>query len=152
MQHTNLPMHVTCPVIMIQQFMLYDLSWTFCFTIYDSRLLRDFLISCLLTCTGITYLCVPMLSTSFSMHIFRHRFIDIYVFIWFQIYHRSSVFHLCYWSLPVPIYLNHITWSCTCVIAWARQLALSYVFDGLLSDNPESSYSDPRVWTTVALL
>ena len=35
MQHTNLPMHVTCPVIMIQQFMLYDLSWIFCFTIYD---------------------------------------------------------------------------------------------------------------------
>jgi len=45
MQHTNLPMHVTCPVIMIQQFMLYDLSWIFYFTIYDSRLLRDFLIS-----------------------------------------------------------------------------------------------------------
>jgi len=60
---------VTCLVIMIQQFMLYDLSWILCFTIYDSRLLQDFLISCLLTCTGITCLCVPMLLTPLSMYI-----------------------------------------------------------------------------------
>ena len=86
-QHTNLPMHVTCPVIMIQQFMLRDLSWTFYFTIYDSRLLRDFLISCLLTYTGITCLCVPMLSTPFSMYIFWFRFIDIHVLSWFQIHY-----------------------------------------------------------------
>jgi len=132
MQHTNLPMHVTCPVIMIQQFMLYDLSWTFYFTIYDSRLLWDFLISFLLTCTSITCLCVPMLSILFSMHIFRFRFIDIYVFTWFRIYHRSSDFHLCYWPLPVPVCLNHITWSCIRVTAWA-QLALAYVLAGLLS-------------------
>jgi len=92
MQHTTLPMHVTCHVIMIQQFILYDLSWTFCFIIHDSRLLRDFLISCLLTCTGITCLCVPMLSIPFSMHVFRLRLIDIHVFTWFRIYCRSFNF------------------------------------------------------------
>jgi len=59
--------------------MLYGLSLAFYFSIYDSRLLRDFLISCLLTYTGITCLCVPMLSTLFSMHIFRFRIIDIHV-------------------------------------------------------------------------
>jgi len=60
--------------------MLYDLSWTFCFTIYDCRLLRDFLISCLLTCPGITCLCVPMLSIPFSMLIFRFRLL-IYMYL-----------------------------------------------------------------------
>jgi len=145
-------MHVTCPVIMIHKFMLHDLSWTFCFTIYDSRLLRDFLISYLLTCTSITCLCVPTLLTSFSIHIFWFRFIDIYVFTWFWIYHHSSDFHLCYRSFPVPVCLNHITWSCTRVIAWARQPALSYVLVGWLSNNSGSSCPDPRVWTVMALL
>ena len=100
----------------------------------------------------IACLFVLKLSTPFSMHIFRFRLIDIYVFTWFRICCRSSNFHLCYLSLPIPVCLNHITWSCTRVTAWARQLALSYVHAELLSDNPESSCPDPRVWTAVALL
>jgi len=59
---------------------------------------------------------------------------------------------LCYLSLPVPVCLNHIIWSCTRVTAWARQLILSYVLTVLLSDNPVSSCLDLRVWTVVALL
>ena len=70
MQYTVSPMRVASPIIMIQQFMLYDLSWTFCFTKYDSRLFQDFLISYLLTCTGITCLYVPMLSIPTFMHVF----------------------------------------------------------------------------------
>ena len=41
-------------------------------------------------------------------------------------------FHLCYLSLPVPVCLSHLTWSCTRVTAWARQLALSYVLAGCI--------------------
>ena len=54
--------------------------------------------------------------------------------------------------IVVPVCLDYITWSCTRVTAWARQLALSYVLVGLLSDNPGFSYPDPEVWTVMALL
>ena len=97
-----------------------------------------------------TWLCVPMFTTQFSMHAL---FIQIYRYTctWFRIYYWFSDFCLCFWSLLVPVCLNHITWSCTRVIAWARQLALAYVLVGLLSDNPGPSCLDSRVWTVVDL-
>jgi len=86
------------------------------------------------------------------MHVFWFRFINTNVLTWFQIYYWFSDFQLCYWLLPLSVCLNHITWSCTRVTAWARQLVLSYVLVGLLSDNPGSSCPDPKVWIVVALL
>ena len=51
--------------------------------------------------------------------------------------------------LLVPAYLDHITWSCTC-IPIMHAIWLHYMFL-LAFDNPEFSCPDPRVWT-VALL
>jgi len=58
----------------------------------------------------VTWLCIPMLSIPFSMHVFRFRITDIHVFTWSRIYCHS---HLCYLSFPVPAWLDHVTWSCT---------------------------------------
>jgi len=88
-----------------------------------------------------TYTLDIVFNTCFPIQIYR------YTCTWFQIYYWFSYFHLCYWLLPVPVCLNHITWSCTRVTAWAFQLALSYILVGLLSDNPGPSCLDPRVWT-----
>jgi len=86
-----------------------------------------------------------------SMNVFLSRFIDIQDLLdsGFTVVPLISFMLLV---IAVPVCLNHITWSCTCVIAWACQLALSYVLAGLLSDNPGSSYPDPGVWIVVALL
>jgi len=134
-------MHVTSPVIMIQQFMLYDLSWTFCFTKYDSRLFQDFMISCLLTCTVITYkhvmtVQVSTLSRSFSMHVFWFRLIDLHVITLFWIsgfmiitilylltscpstcilFHLSPAFVLLYHVFPCSISLSLYLLSPACL-------------------------------------
>ena len=86
-----------------------------------------------------------------SMNVFLSRFIDIQDLLdsGFTVVPLISFMLLV---IAVPVCLNHITWSCTCVIAWACQLALSYVLAGLLSDNPRSSNPDLGVWTVVVLL
>jgi len=102
-------MHVTSPVIMIQQFMLYDLSWTFYFTIYDSRLLLDFLISCLLTCTGITfymYLCS------------RYRFLCIFFDSDLLIY----MYLLDFGFTIVPLIFIYVTGHCMYLYVWIISL------------------------------
>ena len=73
-----------------------------------------------LTCTGITCLCVSMLSISFSMHVFRYRFNDTHVFTWFRIYYRSFNFLYvtchCRTCMPEPHHLIMYTCDCLCTL------------------------------------
>ena len=92
-----------------------------------------------------------------SRHSFWYIFslLEIVVFhvlTWFLVLYWFHGFSSYFWSLTIPVYVNHIIWSCTCVTAWVRQLALSYILVGLFSDNPRPSCSDPEAWTKVALL
>ena len=114
----------------------------------------SFVHTCIYRMLNVFIACLFVLkhSTPFSIYVFWFSLIDIHIFTWFQTYCLSPNFHLCYLSLHVPVCLNHITWSCTRVTAWACQLALSYVLAELLSDNPKSTCPDPRVWIAVALL
>jgi len=57
----------------------------------------------------VAWLCVPILSIPFFMHVFRFRFTDIHAFTWSQIYCLFSYIT----SFSVPACLDHITWSCT---------------------------------------
>ena len=83
------------------------------------------------------------------------------IFIWYLCYciesldllifgfsYQFSDFHLCYWSFPVHVCLNHITWSCTRVTAWACHLALSYVLTGyfLTTLNPHIQILESELW------
>jgi len=116
--------------------MLYDLRWTFCFTIYDSRLLRNFLISYLLTCTGVTCLCVPMLFKPFSMHVFRFRFIDIHVVTWFRIYFRCFNF-------------LYVTCHCLYLHAWITSLDHAHMCLPEHANWPYHMYSLGCILTTL---
>ena len=88
----------------------------------------------------------------YSRHYFLCMFSDSDLSIYMYLLHfRFTVVPLCYLSLSVPVCLNHITWPCTRVITWARQLVLTYVLAGLLSENPEFSCPNLKFWTVVTV-
>ena len=68
----------------------------------------------------------------YALYIIFHACFLIQIYWYTCIYSISDLlsFPLCYLSLPVLVYLSHLTWSCTRVTAWARQLILSYVLGG----------------------
>ena len=96
----------------------------------------------------VAWLCVPILSIPFFMHVLRFRFIDIHAFTWSQIYCH---FFLYYLSFPVPACLDHITWSCTRVPVM-HAIWLYICTCRVASDNPGFSCPDPGDRTLVALL
>ena len=130
--------------------MLSDLSLTFCFTIYDFRLLQDFLISCLLTCTDITCLCVPMLSTLFSIHV-SDSDLSIYVYLLDFGFTTDPLIFIYVTGHCLYLYARShhmIVYTCDCL---SMPTGLSYVLVGLLSDNSEFSCPDLRVRIVVAM-
>ena len=96
------------------------------------------------------WLCVPIFTTWFSMHAQIYQYTCTYLISDSLLIYD---FHFkVYWSLPILVCLNHITWSCTRVTAWERRLTLSYVLVGLLFNNPGPSCPDLGAWTMGALL
>jgi len=85
----------------------------------------------------IAYLCVPMLSILFSMHVFRFRFIDIHVFTWFGIYYRSfNFFYVTYHCLYPHVW----TTSLDHAHVWLPEHAtlLYHMYSRVASYNPDS--------------
>jgi len=88
----------------------------------------------------VSCLCMPMLTTRFSMQISRFKFIDT-----FELDFRFTTDSLIIIYITGHcMYLRAWTslWSCTRVTACARYLTSFYVLAGLFSDNTGPSYLD----------
>ena len=122
--------------------------WAYTTSFVHTYIYRVF--SVFITCLPyfVAWLCVPMLSRPFSMHVFRFWLIDIHVFTWPRIYCHFPYISCHYLYLHIWITsLDHVYVYLLCIpfgfIICTRRAA---------SDNPEFSCPESGVWTVTALM
>jgi len=134
MQHTNLSLHVTCHVIIIEQFKWYDLTWTFCFARVITRLLLGvswslvyWLVPALhvyvYQCSRHHFLCM-FFDSDLSMHMYLLDLgftIDSLIFIYvtghyLYLYTWTTLFHYVHEWLPEHANWLYLTYSMGCFL------------------------------------